>query len=124
MLKNQQKGEERKKKVKKKMLNQVVLVGRLNKDLIIEENEKKEKVIILTLAVPRSYKNENGEYEMDFIDCILWNGIAEQTAEYCKKGDVVGIRGRLQSNNGELQLVADKVTFLDHKKKEDDDLSD
>ena len=101
------------------MLNQVVMVGRLTSDPEINEVENDRKVATITLAVPRSYKNAEGVYETDFIKCTLWNGIAENTAEYCKKGDVVGVKGRLQCLSGnELQLIAEKVSFLSSGKTE------
>lgn len=95
------------------MLNQVVIVGRLVEKPIVEENENEKKVCNIILAVQRSYKNAEGVYETDFIKCTLWNGIAENTAEYCGKGDLVGVKGRLQCLSGnELQVVAEKVSFL------------
>lgn len=95
------------------MLNQVVLVGRLVSDPEITETEAGKKVSVITLAVSRSFKNINGEYETDFIDCIAFDTIAETTKTYCKKGDVVGIKGRLQKKDNEpLSLIAEKVTFL------------
>ena len=95
------------------MLNQVIIVGRLVKKPIVEENENGIKVATITLAVQRSYKNAEGVYETDFIKCTLWNGIAETTVEYCDKGDLVGVKGRLQCLSGnELQLIAEKVSFL------------
>ena len=65
------------------MLNQIVLVGRITSDLEVKELEEGKKETLLTLAVPRSYKNLKGEYETDFITCRLWNNIAENTAELC-----------------------------------------
>ena len=95
------------------MLNQVVIVGRLVAKPIVEENENGRKISEITLAVPRSYKNAEGIYETDFIKCTLWNGIAENTVEYCNKGDLIGVKGRLECLGGnELQLVAEKITFL------------
>ena len=95
------------------MLNQVVIVGRLVSKLILEENENGRKVSEITIAVPRSYKNAEGIYETDFIKCTLLNGIAENTVEYCNKGDVIGVKGRLECLSGnELQLLAEKLTFL------------
>lgn len=103
------------------MENQVVLVGRLVGNPIVEENENGKKVCNITLAVPRSYRNAEGIYDTDFIKCTLWNVIAENTAEYCKKGDLVGVRGRLETSvyekeNGEkyriTSVVAEKVSFL------------
>lgn len=106
------------------MLNQVVLVGRLTMDPVCSNTENNKKRTSITLAVSRSYKNTNGEYDTDFINCILWNGIAENTCEYCKKGDIVGIKGRLQSSSYEkdgvtkyvTEVIVEKVTFLSSKK--------
>lgn len=101
------------------MLNQIVLVGRLVSDPEINETENGRKVSEITLAVSRSYKNSEGIYETDFIDCVLWNGIAENTSEYCKKGDIIGVKGKLQRLEGNtLQVVAEKVTFLSSKKED------
>ena len=66
------------------MLNQVVLVGRLTSDLETKELEDGKKVSNMTLAIPRSFKNADGEYETDFVDCSLWNTIAENTATVLK----------------------------------------
>ena len=106
------------------MLNQVVLVGRLVKDLEVRSSEGNKKYSFITLAIPRSYKNHDGIYETDFVECILWNNIASNTAEYCKKGDIIGIKGRVESrvieenniNKTILQIIAEKVTFLSSKK--------
>lgn len=99
------------------MLNQVVMVGRLVEKPIIKENENERKVSEITLAVPRSYKNVEGVYDTDFIKCTLWNDIAEKTVEYCDKGDLVGVKGRLQCLSfNELQVVAEKITFLSNNK--------
>ena len=110
------------------MLNQIVLVGRLVRDLEVKELEEGKKVTNLTLAVPRSFKNADGEYDTDFINCTLWDNIATNTAEYCHKGDIIGIKGRLQTKtieneNGEkeykTEVIAEKVTFLSSRKSED-----
>jgi len=109
------------------MLNQAVFVGRLVADPIIQQTDK-GNVSNITLAVPRPYKNEHGEYEADFIDFVLWKGIAENTAEYCKKGDMIGIKARVQSDfkehEGErkkvLNIVAEKISFLTSKSQNKD----
>lgn len=96
------------------MMNQVMLVGRLTS--IEEVGGEENKICNITLAVNRSFKNIDGIYETDFINCILWNGIATNAIEYLKKGDVVGVRGRLQSKKVEdnyvIEVVAEKLTFL------------
>ena len=109
------------------MLNQTVLVGRLVRDPELKESENNKKYSTITLAVPRNYKNNNGEYETDFIDCRLWTGVAENTAEYCKKGDLLGVKGRIETRviekEGEkqyiMEIIAEKVTFLTNKKNEE-----
>jgi len=94
------------------MLNQTVLVGRIVSDPQINETENERKFTLIKLAVPRSYKNENGEYETDFIPCVLWNTIAVSTCEYCKKGDLVGVKGRIQNIADKIEIIAERVTFL------------
>ena len=96
------------------MLNSIVLVGRLTTDPeVTSENGK--KVSAVTIAVPRSFKYADGGCETDFIKCILWNNIAVNTVEYCHKGDLVGIKGRLQESNKEVEVIAEKITFLSTK---------
>lgn len=104
------------------MLNQVVLVGRLTKNVELEESEGGKKFTVMQIAIPRSFKNADGEYDADFIDCLLWNVIAENTVEYCKKGDIVGVKGRLERlNNEKLRVVAEKVTFLSSRKEKEEE---
>lgn len=107
------------------MLNQVVLVGRLVQDPEIKELENEVKTSYITLAVPRSYKNSDGIYETDFIPCVLYKGIAENTKEYCKKGDLIGIKGRTQTKQEEdktiIEIVAEKVTFLSSRKESEEE---
>ena len=112
------------------MLNQVVLVGRLTEDLNVTTIDNTKKVASLTLAVQRSFKNPEGIYETDFIRCVLWNAVASSTSEYCKKGDIIGVKGRLQVTSYEdeegnkkyaTEVVAEKVTFLSSKKVDDED---
>lgn len=95
------------------MLNQVVIAGRLASSPQVRELEDGKKETIITVAVPRPYKNVEGTYDTDFIKCILWNGIAETTVEYCRTGDVIGVKGRLQrESHGNLKFIAEKVSFL------------
>lgn len=107
------------------MLNHTVLIGRIVKNPELKVTDNGKKVTNLTLAVPRGFKNQSGEYDTDFINCVLWKGIAESTVEYCKKGDLVGVKGRLQTNKYEdenkkihyvMDVIAERVTFLSSKK--------
>ena len=107
------------------MLNQIVLVGRLTKDVEIKTTDQGKKYAFISLAVPRTFKNIDGTYDTDFINCTLWEATAKNTAEYCKKGDIIGIKGRLQSDTYEkdkekiykIEAIAEKVTFLSNKPK-------
>lgn len=107
------------------MLNQIVMVGRLVQDPEIKELENGLKTSYITLAVPRNYKNSEGIYETDFIPCLLYKGIAENTVEYCKKGDLVGIKGRIQTRQVEdkniIEIVAEQVTFLSSRKENEEE---
>lgn len=90
------------------MLNQVVIVGRIYS---MENGE-------LVMAVPRSFKNENGEYDTDYIDVRLSNAVETNVSTYCEVGDLVGIKGRLESGINKMQVIAEKVTFLSSRKKD------
>lgn len=107
------------------MHNLVYLIGRLTENPEIKELEDGKSMLTINLAVQRSFKNEDGIYDTDFIRCILWNGVASRTSEYCKVGDLVGVKGRLQNRsyldeNEEkkyiTEVVVDKVSFLASKK--------
>ncbi|MEG1506283.1 MAG: single-stranded DNA-binding protein [Bacilli bacterium] len=115
------------------MLNQVVLVGRLVENPVVSTTETGKKYTFVTLAIARNFKNPDGIYESDFIRCVLWNGIASNTTEYCRSGDTIGIKGRLQTNKYEdkeknikyiTEVIAEKVTFLSSQRKEEVKVSD
>ena len=108
------------------MLNQVILVGRLTRDITVNKSENGIKVATISLAIPRSFKNSDGEYDTDFVDCVAFDNIAENTSEYCNKGDIVGVKGRIQTRMIEeeekrekiMEIIAEKVTFLSSHTKE------
>lgn len=111
------------------MLNQIILVGRLTRDITVNKSENGVKVATISIAVPRSFKNVEGVYDTDFIDCVAFDVIAENTSEYCNKGDIVGIKGRVQSKSVELEdgkkenkleIICEKITFLSSKPKEEE----
>ena len=115
------------------MINHIILVGRLvqTPQLHLTENGKKKSEV--TLAVPRAYKNLDGEYETDFLDCVLWTNVAESTSEYCKVGDIIGVKGRIQTRmiskeDGtkykKVEIIAERVTFLSSKSNHDEQLDD
>lgn len=89
------------------MLNNFMVVGRIN------NIDLKDDICVLTLRVPRSFKNKDGEYEEDLITIQVFNNLSDTLNEYCKAGNLVGVKGRIQSSN---ILVVEKVTFLSSKK--------
>lgn len=100
------------------MLNQMILVGRLTNEIVVEKNKDKskeyKKYAVISLAVPRSFKNSDGVYDTDFIDCYAFDNIAQCTCNSCHKGDIVGVKGRIErvDSNLDIRLIAEKVTFL------------
>lgn len=112
------------------MYNLVYLIGRLTKDPEVVTTENGKKVMSVTLAVQRSYKNSDGIYETDFVKCVLWEGIATRTAEFCKKGDLIAIRGQVRTSSYtkkeseekiyQTEIVVEKVSFLSTKKTEEE----
>ncbi|UNY39948.1 single-stranded DNA-binding protein [Bacillus phage vB_BauM_KLEB27-3] len=105
-------------------MNRTVLVGRLTKDPELRYTPNGVAVATFTLAVNRTFTNQNGEREADFINCVAWRKTAENTANYLKKGSMAGVDGRLSTRNYENQqgqrvyvteVQADTVTFLEPK---------
>jgi single-strand DNA-binding protein len=105
-------------------LNHVILIGRLTRDPELRYTSSGIAVTKFTLAVDRSFTNQQGERETDFINIITWRVLAERCANYLKKGSLVAIRGAIQTGKYENQegrtiyttdIVADEVRFLDPK---------
>jgi single-strand DNA-binding protein len=112
------------------MLNQSIIVGRLVKDPEVKVTKDGRKVSFITLAVNRPYKNPvTGIYDTDFIGCTLWEGVAQATADYCKKGRIIGVKGRLATRVNEtethrvnvLEFIAEKVTFISNNTNREDE---
>ena len=84
-------------------MNSICLVGRLTKDVDLRYTQSNVAVATFTLAVNRAFKNENGEREADFINCVMWRQQAENLANWAKKGALIGITGRIQTRNYDNQ---------------------
>lgn len=102
------------------MNNMVCFIGRLTKDVELEKVEDKDFARI-TLAVQRNEKNNEGIYKTDFIEVSLYNMLATHTKKYCKKGDLIGIKGRIQTtkmaSGYTMEIVADRISFLSNNNK-------
>ena len=101
------------------MLNRVALVGRLTRDPELRRTGSGKAVTSFNLAVERNFKND--DQEADFINCVCWGKIAENTERYCSKGSMVSVDGRIQTRNYEnnqgqkvyvTEVIADSVQFI------------
>ena len=80
-------------------MNSCVIVGNLTKDVELRQVNENTSCAMFTLAVARDFKNPDGSTTTDFISCVAWNGQANFLSRYCKKGDKIGIVGRIQARN-------------------------
>lgn len=110
------------------MTNRWVGVGRLTKDVELRFTPQGVAVANFTVAINRTFKNANGEYDADFINVVAFKKTAENVANYTKKGSMVAVDGRIQTRNYEnnegkrvyvTEIVADSIQFLESKKQED-----
>ncbi|MGY4734978.1 single-stranded DNA-binding protein [Weissella cibaria] len=85
------------------MMNRVVLVGRLTKDVELRYTTSGAAVGTFSLAVNRQFTNSNGDRETDFINAVIWRKSAENFANFTSKGSLVAVEGRLQTRNYENQ---------------------
>ncbi|MGT2907488.1 single-stranded DNA-binding protein [Streptococcus dentiloxodontae] len=106
------------------MINNVVLVGRMTRDAELRYTPSNQAVATFSLAVNRNFKNQNGEREADFINCVIWRQQAENLSNWAKKGALIGITGRIQTRNYENQqgqrvyvteVVADNFQLLESR---------
>lgn len=108
------------------MINNVVLVGRLTRDPELRYTPSNAAVATFSLAVNRNFKNQAGDREADFINCMIWRKPAELLSEWCKKGNLVAITGRIQTRSYENQqgqrvyvteVVAESFQLLEKRDK-------
>ena len=106
------------------MINNVVLVGRLTKDIDLKYTGSGTAVGTFNLAVNRKFTDQNGERKSDFINCVIWRKAAENMANFTRKGSLVGIEGSIQTRNYDNQqgyrvyvteVVVDNFTLLEPK---------
>lgn len=111
------------------MINNVTVVGRLTRAVDLRYTSNGTAYASFTLATDRDFKNQNGEKETDFINCVMWRKPAENLANYTKKGSLIGVEGRIQTRNYEneqgkrvyvTEVLAEKFSFLESAKKDDD----
>lgn len=112
-------------------MNLIVLEGRLTKDPELRTTNNGKSVADITLAVNKSFKNQEGEKTADFLNITLWNDKAINANKYLKKGDLISVVGKLENRNFELNgekrytlgITADQINYLDTRHKERSDKS-
>ena len=101
------------------MVNQVVLIGRITRDLEMRATGNGKEVLSFSIAVNRNFKNASGEYEADFINCVTFNQTAKYMSTYLGKGQLISVTGRIQTRNYEnnqgqrvyvTEIIADNVS--------------
>ena len=106
------------------MINNVTLVGRLTRDPELRYTPSNIAITTFNMAVNRNFKNQAGDREADFINCMIWRQQAENFANWCKKGNQVGITGRIQTRSYDNQqgqrvyvteVVADTFKLLEKR---------
>lgn len=109
------------------MTNNVVLIGRLVRDVDLRQTSTGKMMTYFTLAVNRNFKNEQGEQAADFIGCVAFDKKAENMARFLSKGSLIAVEGRIstrnfQGNDGKTvyvtEVVASSITFLESKKQQ------
>lgn len=102
------------------MINRIVLMGRITHDLELRQTPSGNVVVAFSIAVERNFKDQNGEYQTDFINCVAWNKTAEHICRYFSKGRMIALEGNLRTRtyddkNGTKRYVTevfvDSVSF-------------
>ena len=106
-------------------MNKALLIGRNTKDIELKATTSGKSVVTFNIAVNRPYKNDSGERDCDFLNCIAFSKLAETISKYVKKGDLIGIEGRIQTrsytdkggnNRYSTEIMVENIEFLQSKK--------
>lgn len=109
-------------------MNKIFLTGNLTKNVEKGTSTSGKTYAKISLAVQRKYKDEYGEYETDFFNCIAWNSPAEFLAKYCKKGNKIAVVGRLETftygdkegnKKTGMQVIVEEVELAQQRRDED-----
>ena len=109
-------------------MNKVILIGRVTANPELRYTESGKAFTRFTWAVNRSYKNDSGESDADFISIVAWEKRAETICKYVKKGNRLGIAGKIQTGSYEKEdgsrgyltdVIVTELEFLENKSKDD-----
>ena len=106
------------------MINNVVLVGRLTKDPELRYSSSNIPMVYFTIAVNRTFSDQNGQRNADFIGCVVFRKQAENMARFLSRGSLIGVQGRIQTRNYQgkdgntvyvTEVVADNIQYLESR---------
>lgn len=109
-------------------MNKVIEIGRNVKDIELKQLSSGTSAVEFSIAVKRTFKNANGEYESDFFNCVAFSKLAETISRYVKKGDMIAVEGKLQTRNYTnsegrkiyvTEIIVENVEFLQPKKQDE-----
>ena len=107
-------------------MNKAIIIGRLTRDIELKITNSGKSVCSFSVAVDRGFKDQDGNKQTDFIDCVAWGATAENLATYQGKGSQIAIDGRIQVRSYEAQdgskrkaveVVAERIEFIGSKPK-------
>lgn len=107
------------------MINKAILIGRLTKGLELKKTTTGISVVQFTLACNRRFQNQDGERDADFINCVAYRQSADFLFNYAKKGNQLGVEGRIQTRNYKdknnqtvyvTEVVCENVQLLESRK--------
>jgi single-strand DNA-binding protein len=106
-------------------MNKAFFMGRITKDIDAKQTASGISVATFSIAVDRKFKNQNGEKETDFFNCVAWRGTADFVSKYFKKGNKILVIGSLQNRSYDdkdgnkryvTELIVDEVEFAESKR--------
>lgn len=106
------------------MINRVILVGRLTKEIALRKTGSGTSVASFTVACNRRFSGQNQQQQADFINCVAWRQTADFLSQYATKGSLVGVEGRIQTRSYDDQtgkrvyvteVVCDSVQLLESR---------
>ena len=112
------------------IMNKFIGIGRTTKDIELSQTPNGISVAKFTLAIPRTFRNKDGEKEVDFINCVAWQKAAENIHKFVKKGDQLAVVGRIEVRSYEAQdktkryvteVVVEEFEFIGGNKKTEKD---
>lgn len=106
------------------MINRVILVGRITKEVALRKTQTGKSVASFTIACNRRFQSANSEQQADFINCVAWGQTADYMAQYIVKGTLIGVEGRIQTRSYDdatgrkvyvTEVVCDSVQRLESR---------